>query len=314
MSFIKNILKSTPVKKLTQGIKSNVVVNGKDIVKKAGRQGKKNLQQRVDDIGKEIIKKSDGLVSSTDEFGELSNVLKGVDDLSSKELLGQLDEYQNLSKNLKNSEEAFSRVENGTFFDDIVKKNKELKKKELDIARKEAKTKGVDFDEAEKIKELDSKYKVENGWDDIREKRKGEVEAFSNKKNEALEKITKDYADDAEGLAKAKEEAAAKFLDEENAMKEVWKTQDAKTYEELGYLDGSRSDELAKAMGSKSEANFEIANQYLGTGATGEERAWRAGAIGAGVVGGGTALRLMGGGSFGYNANGERDIAGIPFI
>lgn len=309
--FFKGILNSTPMKKLTQNIKANVKVNGTEFVKKAARAGKKTMKNNLDEAAQAIIKKSDGLIKSADEIADYKNSLKAIDNPANKEILGLIDDYENMSKNFKKSAKHFRKVEDGVFFEDISKEANKKMKEELDTIVKNAKNNKQDIDIDQVRNSLKEKYKVENKWTDVNKAREAELKKLDDLRVKELEGVDKNLAEDA---LKAENKRINDLYDKKLRNKnKSYARQDKELYKEFGYYDGSRMDEFNKAM-SGGQAKMELLNQYLGTGATGTERAWRAGTIGAAVVGTGVAGRLISGGSIGYNANGERDIAGIPFI
>lgn len=223
-------------------------------------------------------------------------------------------QYKDLKNEALADNEALKRIKNDRFIGDEQNRLEKNKKKEYERIVKEKIKSGTPYDKRTIMQELDDSgdYKIANPYDDIRKENESARRTIEREQRSARKKASKELTgDDLDSSLKDIDSKAEKELDN---LDKMYQKKSDKIYNETGYRDGTRKKAFEDYVGA-GQANLDMAEDYYFHSPTStKQKAIRIGTTAAAI--GGTALgaRYLTGGNLRYNADGEKDIAGIPFI
>ena len=214
---------------------------------------------------------------------------------------------------------ALNSVISDDYYGDKVADANKLKGEEYKKRVNKNRESGVEFSKQDLMEELneDARFKVDNPYEDGRKIHDENMNGFKDTKKDAMADMNKQKLSDKEKVA-----ASKKINDDFDASvkgeKSRYGAQGDDIFKEHGFREGTRQDAFAEALGGgaggQAESVLGRGSSYFWQDADNTQRAMRIGGAAAGVVGVGVAGRYLSGGNMSYNADGEKDIAGIPFI
>lgn len=357
--LLKGLFNSKLVKGVKTKLKSNLKVDGQDLLKGTARRGQKNardtmeeLSRNTDSVGKNNIidnfSKSgvdeanlknigsnlgdDSWVKNHTADDALDEMMKtdGYDNINVDDFKKSYGEHKNFVEsedyaqrvkdrdeyrsNFKENDAEYDKIINDDYYGDHIKEQKNLRDKEYNQKNKEYKESGVEYDKEALKKELDEKYKVDDDpYEKINEEMKTEREAMEKFNNESRKNT---IGTDGLSTEQVVQQNKANDTFYESMQKNFDKKYNHKKegiFKESGYREGTRSGALSELMGT-GPATASKASEYFYHGASKEQALWRGGAAVAGVGATMVGARYLSGGNMSYNADGEKDVAGIPFI